>query len=125
MFDYETYLLLPARAEAEKAGETVPAPSPPGPEPPGPTPPTPPEPIPPPPVPPEEKKPIDIIWRGTMPKEKWNLFSHRVLARLSSADDLKIEVTIHAKVKDPSAKQQLNLALQDLELEGEFKENKI
>jgi hypothetical protein len=125
MFDYETYLLLPARAEAEKAGETVPAPSPPGPEPPGPTPPAPPEPIPPPPVPPEEKKPIDIIWRGTIPKEKWNLFSHRVLARLSSAEDLKIEVTIHAKVKDPSAKQQLNLALQDLELEGEFKENKI
>lgn len=57
-----------------------------------------------------------------MPKEKWNLFSHRVLARLSGAEDLKIEVTIQAKVKDPSAKPQLDLALRDLELEGQFKE---
>jgi hypothetical protein len=61
-----------------------------------------------------------IEWRGTMPKEKWNLFSHRLLARLSTAEDLQIEVTIKAKVPDATVKQQLNMALQDLGLDGEF-----
>ena len=57
-----------------------------------------------------------------MPKEKWNLFSHRLLARLSTANNLQIEVSIKAKVPDHTVKQQLNMALQNLDLEGEFKE---
>lgn len=122
MFDYETYLLLPFRAEAEKAGETPIGPIPPGPQPPGPTPPIPPGPGPQPPIPPVEKEAVILSWRGTIPKEKWNLFSLRVLTRLSGAEDLDIKITIEAKVPDPTVKQQLNLALQDLELEGEFKD---
>jgi hypothetical protein len=120
MFDYETYLLLPGRAEAEKAGESIPSPTPPGTQPPGTTPPKPPGTGPQPPIPPVEKEAVVLAWRGAMPKEKWNLFSHRVLARLSGAEDLKIEINIQAKIKDPSVRQQLNLALQDLDLEGEF-----
>jgi len=119
IFDYETFLLLPTRAEAEKTGETPPGPTPPGSQPPGPTPPTPLGPQPP--IFPVGKEAVVLAWQGTMPKEKWNLFSHRVLARLSGAEDLKIEIIIQAKVKDPSIRQQLNLALQDLALEGEFK----
>ncbi|MBM4285998.1 MAG: ATP-binding protein [Deltaproteobacteria bacterium] len=115
MFDHETFLLLPPRAEAEKAGGVLPDPT--SPEP---TTPVPPGTGPTPPVPPVEKQPVDIEWRGTMPKEKWNLFSHRVLARLSTAESLQIEVTVKAKVPDPTVKQQLNMALQDLDLEGEF-----
>jgi len=57
-----------------------------------------------------------------MPKEKCNLFSHRLLARLSTAKNLQIEVSIKAKVPDHPVKQQLNMALQNLDLEGEFKE---
>ena len=55
-----------------------------------------------------------------MPKGKWNLFSHWVLARLSTAENLQIEVTIKAKVPDATVKQQLDKALQDLGIEGEF-----
>jgi len=120
MFDYETYLLLPSRAETERAGESPPGSIPTGAEPSGPAPPPPPGPVPPPPLPPVEKDPVVLSWWGIMPKEKWNLFSHRVLARLSGAEDLKIEINIQAKIKDPSIRQQLNLALKDLGLAGEF-----
>jgi len=120
MFDYETYLLLPRRAEAERAGESPPDSIPTGAEPSGPAPPQPPGPVPPPPLPSMEEKPVVLSWWGIMPKEKWNLFSHRVLTRLSGAEDLKIEINIQAKIKDPSIRQQLNLALKDLGLAGEF-----
>ena len=120
MFDHETYLLLPARAEAEKTGELPSGPTPHDPQPPEPAPPTTPGPNP---QPTEEKVAMVIAWRGTMPKEKWNLFSHRVLARLSGSENIKIEINLRATVKDPSVRQQLNLALQDLGLEGQFKED--
>jgi hypothetical protein len=118
MFDHETYLLLPARAEAEKAGEVISGVPPTGK--PEEVPPKPPTTTPTAPGAPPEKQPLLVEWRGTMPKEKWNLFSHRVLARLGTAENLQIEVTIKAKVPDPTVKQQLNMALQDLDLEGEF-----
>lgn len=123
MFDYETYLLLPARAEAEKAGKSSPDLILPSTQPFGPTPPIPPGPGPQPPMPFVEKEATVLSWRGNMPKEKWNLFSHRVLAKLGTAEELKIEVNIQMKVKDPSVKQQLDLALRELDLEGEFEGN--
>jgi hypothetical protein len=65
-------------------------------------------------------QPVTIEWRGSLPKDKWNLFSHRVLARLGSAEPITINVTIQTTVKEPSVKQQLNNALQELGLLGEF-----
>ena len=55
-------------------------------------------------------------------KEKWKLFSQRILACLGTAENLQVEVSIKAKVTAPTVKQQLNMALQDFDLKGEFKE---
>jgi hypothetical protein len=121
VFDYETYLLLPWRAKQEKE-KGVAEPPPPH-EPPGARPPD--EPVPPdgpaPPQPPMEPKKIE--WRGNMPKDKWNLFGIKVLTKLGGAENISIEVTVRSKTEDPSLKQQLNNALRDLGLDGDFKEN--
>ena len=61
-----------------------------------------------------------IEWRGQVPKDKWNLLSHRVLAKLGSTDQVSIEVTIRADVPDGGVKQQLNSAIRELGLVGEF-----
>jgi len=125
-FDHETYVLLKLRAEYEKAqveipvkpkeaeeekpddriigGITIPKPD------------IEPE--------PEPEKPQEIEWRGQLPKDKWNLLSHRVLTKIGNSEDVTIEVAIRATVKDSSVKQQLNTALRDLGLEGEFSEVK-
>jgi len=128
-FDHETFLLLPARATRAKVpvapvtttGYTVPDTTATG------------IPAAEPAVPPsavtsssslsEEVRPSGgrwMEWRGNLPKDKWNLFSHRVLARLGSAGRVEIEVAIRAEVEDVSVGQQVNLALQELGLEGGF-----
>jgi flagellar motor protein MotB len=127
-FNNETFLLLPARVEIIRAGATAPKVLPdtvqevPGvglpqaggekPTQPGQAPDVQAAGIP--------AQPVTIEWRGSLPKDKWNLFSHRVLARLGSAEPITINVTIQTTVKEPSVKQQLNNALQELGLLGEF-----
>ena len=119
-FDHETFLLLPERAKAEKAGTQQQPPTHGGVF----------EPlaggdttvvIEPPKSDTKDVKPTAVEWRGTIPRDKWNLLSHRVLARLADAEGVDIEVFIKAKLKDPSVRQQLNAALRDLGLNGEFR----
>jgi hypothetical protein len=62
-----------------------------------------------------------LQWRGQVPKDKWNLLSHRLLNKLA-ADQVKIEISINATVTDVTVKQQLNTALRELGLIGEFAE---
>jgi hypothetical protein len=62
-----------------------------------------------------------LKWSGHLPKDKWNLLSHRLLNKLA-ADQVKIEVGINATVTDATLKQQLNTALRELGLAGEFVE---
>jgi hypothetical protein len=62
-----------------------------------------------------------LQWRGQLPKDKWNLLSHRLLNKLA-ADQVKIEISINATVTDATVKQQLNTALRELGLGGEFAE---
>jgi hypothetical protein len=127
-FNYETFLLLPWRAEAEKkkrAGEGTKPESPEAPS--G-----------------EDQQPVSVDgsgpagattprmapepriqelgWQGTMPKEKWNLFGIKVLTRFGASENLEIEVKVRSKTQDISLKQQLNNALRDLGLDGDFKE---
>jgi len=131
VFDYETFLLIPSRAKIEKvrtAGEELPpgvvvrgqgpdfgqatATETASPE-------------------PESESeggledvtPSVLQWRGHIPRDKWNLFGHRVLARLGSSENVMIEVTLRAKVEGPSVKQQIDVALQELGLEGELTED--
>ena len=61
-------------------------------------------------------------WCGQLPKDKWNLISHRVLAKFGTSENVIIEVTIRASIQDPSIRQQLNSALRELGLESEFLE---
>ncbi|MEO0080743.1 MAG: DUF499 domain-containing protein [candidate division WOR-3 bacterium] len=118
-FDHETFLLLPERAKVAKAGTQTGGVTEPGDifappggdttviiEPPK----------------PEAKtvQPTTVEWRGNIPRDMWNLLSHRVLARLAGADGVEIEVFIKAKLKDPAVRQQLNAALRELRLGGEF-----
>jgi hypothetical protein len=66
------------------------------------------------------ESPIPVEWRGTIPRDKWNLLSHRVLAKLANAEGVEIEVFIKARLTDPTVRQQLNAALRELGLSGEF-----
>ena len=128
-FDHETFALLPARALAQKqaersggeakptattiepveaAGEEVePEAKSTGEEAAAVTPPVP--------------QSRTLQWRGQLPKDKWNLLSHRLLNKLA-ADQVKIEISINATVTDATVKQQLNTALRELGLNGEFAE---
>jgi hypothetical protein len=119
-FDHETFLLLPERAKAAKAG----APGGKAPEPGdifGPGSGDAPVIIEPPKSETEAVEPTMVQWRGSIPRDKWNLLSHRVLARLAEAEGVDIEVFIKARLKDPSVRQQLNAALRELNLGGEFR----
>lgn len=123
VFDNETYLLLPVRAEAEKSlgqdqgqlrdrivprkdedsteagtmgvgrGAIV------GTE--------------------RERRPVILEWKGGLPRDKWNLFGIRILPRLGLGQQVAIEVRIRAQVEDPLLGQQLNAVLRELGLEGE------
>ena len=59
---------------------------------------------------------------GCHAQEKWNLFGLKVLTRFGTPESLEIEVKVRSKAQDPTLKQQLNNALRDLGLEGDFKE---
>jgi len=117
-FDHESFLLLPAKAQEYKEGKTKGVPEPELPtEPPGEHPEIIPQPT------PETKaEAVTVSWRGSIPREKWNLLSHRVLVKLADAQNVNIEAFIQATLKDPSLRQQLNTALRDLGLPGEFRE---
>jgi hypothetical protein len=64
-----------------------------------------------------------LQWRGQLPKDKWNLLSHRLLNKLT-ADQVKIEVSINATTTDATIRQQLNTGLGELGLIGEFTEQR-
>jgi hypothetical protein len=122
-FDHETFLLLPDRARDEKerlatGGTAVEGAGPLFPEP-GKEPtvviehPTP---------APEPEKSVSVEWRGSIPRDMWNQLSHRVLAKLADAEGVEIEAFIKARLKDPAIQKQLNAALRELGLTGEFRE---
>jgi hypothetical protein len=129
VFNYETFLLLPWRAESEKKKREGEGPSSELPEPllrggeqpvlpvgTGPAgAPTP--------TPAPEPQIQELEWQGTMPKEKWNLFGLKVLTRVGAPENLEIEVKVRSKTQDSTLKQQLNNALRDLGLEGDFKDS--
>ena len=120
-FNYETFLLLPWRAEAEKKKREDEVIVDVGTSPTEPVPPVGPE-IPRPPERPEPQM-QELEWQGAMPKEKWNLFGLKVLTRFGTPESLEIEVKVRSKTQDSTVKQQLNNALRDLGLDGDFKEN--
>jgi len=120
-FDNDTYLLRVDRAKElkETGGKPVPPTPPPGGE--KPKPPEPPEP-PEQPEPPKPPKPTELAvsWEGDLAREQWNLFSLKVLTKLANAEGLDIQVKVRAKLKDAHTLEQLNDALKELGMDGEF-----
>jgi hypothetical protein len=47
---------------------------------------------------------------GRNTKEKWNLLSHHVLARLGKPEHVTINITIRTRTEEPALRQQLNTA---------------
>jgi hypothetical protein len=121
-FDYDTYLLTPAKAKALKQG--TPPPSTVQPVPPPTQPPLPPGTLPAtPPAPPAAPKSTGVVWEGPLKREQWNLFSLKVLTRLAQAEDLEIEVKVKAKLKEAQTLEQLNAALKELGIEDQFRKD--
>jgi hypothetical protein len=115
-FDYDTYLLSPAKAKALKQG-TPPPPTVPPVQPPI-QPPLPPGT---PPVTPAAPKPTVVVWEGELKREQWNLFSLKVLTRLAQSDDLQIDVKVKATLKEGQTTEPLNTALKELGINNQFK----
>ena len=63
-----------------------------------------------------------VEWKGIIPRDQWNLFSLKVLTRLSQAEQLEILVQVRAKVKDARTLDQLNAALKDLGIADRFRQ---
>jgi len=120
-FDYDTYLLTPAKAKALKQGTPSP-PSVPPVQPPV-VPPTQPPLTPgtPPAAPPAPPKPTVVVWEGELKREQWNLFSLKVLTRLAQSDDLQIDVKVKATLKEGQTTEQLNSALKELGIQDAFR----
>lgn len=125
-FDYDTYLLTGAKAKALKQSPTPsvtpsvaqpPTPAPPvtPATPPGVTPGTPIE------VAAPAPKSALVKWQGEIKREQWNLFSLKVLTRLAQAEELQIQVTVKAKLKEGQTIEQLNTALKELSIEEPFR----
>ncbi len=125
-FDYDTYLLTPAKAKALKQAPLQPA---------TPAPVThastqPAAPATPPltlagapasaPMAPKE---TSVSWQGQMKREQWNLFSLKVLTRLAQADNVQIEVKVSAKLKEAQTLEQLNAALKELGIADHFRKD--
>ena len=121
-FDSDTYLLTASAAKRVKeAGAQPPVPVPPRPgTPPGPGPTPGPSPV----IPPKPQDALTIEWQGEIKREQWNLFGLKVLSRLASAKSLKIDVTIRAQVDQSTNTNDLTNGLRDLNLPGEFREQK-
>lgn len=118
IFDFDTYLLRAAKAkELKDSGGKVapPVTSPDGVKPPV-VPPTPPEP----PVKPMKTKDLTVAWEGSLRREQWNLFSLKVLTRLANAEGVEISVKVRAKLKESHTREELNAALEELGLQGDF-----
>jgi hypothetical protein len=117
-FDFDTYLLRAVTAKTLKdaGGKTIP----PVPQPDGSKPaiesPKPSEPT----VKSSKPKDLNVSWEGSLRREQWNLFSLKVLTRLSNAEGVEISVTIGAKIKENHTVEELNAALKELGLAGEF-----
>jgi hypothetical protein len=122
-FDHETYVLTAAKAKQAKEALTQPASSATT-EAAKPTTPT---------EKPEDKtaKPqppgtADVAklveWKGVLPRDQWNLFSLKVLTRLSQAEQIEILVQVRAKLKDMHTVEQLNAALKELGIADKFTE---
>jgi len=113
-FDFDTYLLTAAKAQALKQ---APAPQPPTHQPttatPPPTPPLTPAPATP--------KVTSVVWQGQLKREQWNLFSLKVLTRLAQAEDLQIDVKVTAKLREAQTLEQVNAALKELGISDPFK----
>jgi hypothetical protein len=121
-FDYDTYVLLPRTAAALKEarakgatgiGNGKPAPGPvtitvspePKPE-----------------KGEEEGTEKQILkWEGELRRDQWNLFSLKVLTRIPQSSEMTIDVQITAEPEDTAIKDQLNQALKDLGISGEFR----
>ncbi len=71
-----------------------------------------------PPVPPDAAAFVE--WKGIIPRDQWNLFSLKVLTRLSQAEQLEIKVHVRAKLKDIHTLDQLNAALKELGIADRF-----
>lgn len=122
-FDFDTYLLTPAKAKALKQ----PTSHPPAPQSPSATTPAarPPDPFPrgKPLIPMESSAATEtsVVWQGELKREQWNLFSLKVLTRLAQSSDLDIEVKVRAKLKDAATLEQVNAALKELGIDDPFR----
>jgi hypothetical protein len=70
---------------------------------------------------PTAPKSVPVVWEGELRREQWNLFSLKVLTRLAQAEDVRIKVTVGAKLKEGQSLVQLNQALKELEITPGFK----
>ena len=117
-FDFDTYLLRAGKAKELKdtGGKVIPPDQPPGDGKPPVEPPKPPE------KPDKRQKPkeLNVCWEGSLRREQWNLFSLKVLTRLSQAEGVEISVKVHAKIKEAHTLDELNSAVKELGLQGEF-----
>jgi hypothetical protein len=125
-FDYDTYLLTPARAKALKQAPSQPATSPAA----TPAPAQPSSAVTPPftltgtpASTPAASKETLVAWQGILKREQWNLFSLKVLTRLAQAEDLQIDVKVSAKLKEAQTLEQLNSALKELGIADQFRKD--
>jgi len=130
-FDYDTYLLTAAKAKALKQAASQPPTSPAA----APTPPQPSgtetpsfiltgEPASSAPASASSSpKELSVAWQGILKREQWNLFSLKVLTRLAQADDLQIEVSVRAKLREAQTLEQLNAALKELGIADQFRKD--
>ncbi len=72
--------------------------------------------------PPEPPKPKSsrVSWQSEIKRDQWNLVSLKLLTKLANAEELSIRVKIEAKLKEAQTVEQLNQALRELGLPGEF-----
>jgi hypothetical protein len=66
------------------------------------------------PPPPQDGK---IKWTGLIPPRKWTTFYTKVIAKLASSPELKLQVTIEAPAGDKSKINELKSSLRDLGLD--------
>jgi hypothetical protein len=66
------------------------------------------------------EEPNMIEWCGVMPRDKWNLFSLKAIGRMGTQDDVSITIKVKVNTKNKNLAQQLNSALEELGLQGEF-----
>ena len=121
-FESDVYLLRKAKAQELKSGVKPPPPPPPGPEPP-PTPPPGPEPGPGP-VPPPIPQARQLRLFGDVPPETWNRLGTKLIPKLRSSKDLKVEVAFTLSVSPDASSNlvaELKQILNDLGISDQVK----